>query len=72
MGKLFQSVSFVEDDWQELGTRREIAEHNHRFKPAGWQVAATRHGNSGGMSRKSRWITCGRPNSGKGQWKNYS
>jgi hypothetical protein len=43
-----------------------------KFKLAGLPVAATRHGNSGGMSRKSRWITCGRRHNGKGQWKNYS
>ena len=28
MGKLFQSVWFVEEDWQELGTKEEIAEPN--------------------------------------------
>ena len=32
MGKLFQSVWFVAGDWQELGTREEIAEHNFKVQ----------------------------------------
>jgi hypothetical protein len=32
MGKLFQAVYFVEDDWQDFATRGAIAEHNFKVK----------------------------------------
>jgi hypothetical protein len=48
MGKLFQSVWFVEDDWQELGTREEIAEHNFNVQ-ARWLAGG------GDPARKFRW-----------------
>jgi hypothetical protein len=48
MGKLFQSVWFVEDDWQELGTREEIAEHNFKVQ-ARWLASG------GDLTRKFWW-----------------
>jgi hypothetical protein len=48
MGKLFQSVWFVEDDWQELGTREEIAEHNFKVQ-ARWLAGG------GDPARKFWW-----------------
>jgi hypothetical protein len=73
MDKVFQSVWFVEDDWQELGTREEIAEHNFKVQTR-WLSGGgdPPPGNSGGMRRKSHSITCAHPYSGKGQWRNCS
>jgi hypothetical protein len=48
MGKLFQSVWFVEDDWQELGAREEISEHNFKVQ-ARWLAGG------GDPARKFWW-----------------
>jgi hypothetical protein len=48
MGKLFQAVWFVEDDWQDKSTREAIAEHNLKVQ-ARWLAGG------GDPARKFWW-----------------